>query len=60
MLGQCFFASPPLVRFSLCLVILVCRVLCLVFFFYGLSFFYFVVYSHWEFLVLGYVDVESV
>ena len=42
-------------------VILVCRVLCLVYvFFYGRSFFYFVVSSHWESLVLGYVDVESV
>ena len=40
---------------------LVCRVLCLVYvFFYGRSFFCFVVSSHWESLVLGYVDVESV
>ena len=30
------------------------------YFFYGRSFFYFVVSSHWESLVLGYVDVESV
>ena len=41
---------------------LVCRVLCLVyvFFFYGRSFFYFVVSSHCESLVLGNVDIESV
>ena len=60
MLGQFLFASPVLVRFSLCLVILVCRVLCLVIFFYGWSFFCFVVSSHWESPVLGYVDDESV
>ena len=62
MLGQFLFASPALVRFSLCLVILVCRVLCLVyvFFFYGWSFFCFFYSSHWESLVLGHVDVESV
>ena len=29
-------------------------------FFFGGSFFCFVVSSHWESLVLGYVDVESV
>ena len=34
--------------------------LCFFFFFYGWSFFCFVVSSHWESLVLGYVDVESV
>ena len=61
MLGQFLSASPALVRFSLCLVILVCRVLCLVYvFFYGWSFFCFFVSSHWEPPVLGYVDNESV
>ena len=41
-----YFSIPSPV-FSLC-------------FFYGRSFFCFVVSSHWESLVLGYVDVESV
>ena len=41
---------------------LVCRVMCLVcgFFFFGRLFFCFVVSSHWESLVLGYVDLEIV
>ena len=30
------------------------------FFFYGRSFLCFVVFSHWESLVLGYVDVKNV
>ena len=34
MLGQFLFASSALVRFSLCLVILVCLVLCLVYVFF--------------------------
>ena len=46
--------------FGLCLFILVCQVLCLVYFFYGRSFLCLVVFSHWESLVLGFVDVESV
>ena len=41
-----YFSMPSSV-FSLC-------------FFYGRSFLYLVVFSHWESSVLGYVDVESV
>ena len=40
--------------------VLILYFLCLVFIFFGRSFFCFVVSSHWESLVLGYVDVESV
>ena len=36
MLGQFLFVSPSLVRFSLCLVTLVCRVLCLVYVFFSM------------------------
>ena len=48
-----YFSMPSHV-FSLCFLCLV-----YVFFFFGRSFFYFVVSSHWESLVLGYVDVKS-
>ena len=39
---------------------LVCRVRCFFKIFYGRLFFCFVVSSHWESLVLGYVDLEIV